>query len=207
MALVTLAATSAISYAACARAFAGQPPQGTPPPARSYQAAATGPARSAIARESPSDSTVFSEGLDGKTAEALAADRSVDAGQRNEALNALRERDRPAAIRLLVNIIKDERESVTFRSWAGQHLGMIGEGATPAELGAVVPALVEGLSQPFDSPIWRECLFALSGIPDASAVSPALRELGRLSPSQVKEMGPLHGDLVRKLGSNPAGVL
>lgn len=143
----------------------------------------------------------FADQMSHDEASRVAPMRGYDEGQRNEALNHLRESDPLAAAEMLMAMSRDVRESVRFRSWCYQHLGLLWRDLPSGLQETVEKCLIEGFQAPIDSAMWREALLALSESQRPSAHAAVRRVLDSLTPAQRSAMGPLHDELKAKVAS------
>lgn len=115
------------------------------------------------ARELPGP-TVMAEHLSVPRAVEFLRDTKADIGQRNEAMNVVRELKPEQCLQLIAGIIEDDREDDLFKSWAIQHVGVMAIDGTIADRRKWIGALRDQVhSNPHSAPIWRESLFALAG--------------------------------------------
>lgn len=155
--------------------------------------------RGSVDERYPIDRPVFSEAFDLREALVVASNKQISEGQRNEALNALRTLDRTQAISVLGVIINDAGETLKFRSWVAQHLGLLGEKCLDSEFAPIIASLRIGLCDAVDGPLWRESLYALSGINSGEAVGIVRETLGSLTVQQRNDIGSLLNDISSRL--------
>lgn len=138
----------------------------------------------------------FAEDLTRDVALRMAPDRGIDEGQRNEAINCLREVDPSSAVVILCACADDPRESVKFRSWCYQHMGMLWSKVSLQERRSMDDSLRRGTLTTIDGPMWRESLLALANDKREASRHYVRQILMALTQNQQMHMGPLYKELI-----------